>query len=85
MSLRDYLVDDFYYGSLLELIEESIRDCDGELPERCIAKLTPAARAWVCGEIERCWCYSNPMGAVADDDWNPDFASSENERPDRAQ
>jgi len=55
MSLRQHLVGDFRISQMRDLIESHIEVCDGEIPEACIAKLTPDARGWVCGIIERCW------------------------------
>lgn len=55
MSLRRNLCADFYWGQIREMIEDAIEYCDGKIPEKCIAKLTPAARAWVCGVIEKVW------------------------------
>jgi hypothetical protein len=37
------------------MIEDAIVECEGQIPEKCIAKLTPAAREWVCGLIEKAW------------------------------
>jgi hypothetical protein len=54
-SIRDNLVADFFWGEVLDLVLESIRETGGEIPEKCIAKLTPAARAWVCARIEAQW------------------------------
>ena len=35
-------------------IQEYIED-GNEIPEKCIARLTPGAREWVCGIIEDVW------------------------------
>jgi hypothetical protein len=55
ISIRDNLVGDFFYGQMRDMLSDAIYDCDGKIPEKCIAKLTPKARAWICGEIEKCW------------------------------
>ena len=35
-------------------VQEYIED-GNEIPEKCIARLTPGAREWVCGIIEDVW------------------------------
>jgi hypothetical protein len=55
MSLRNHLCGDFFWGEIRDMIEEAIFECDGKLPEACVAKLTPAAQEWVCGLIEQAW------------------------------
>ena len=54
-SIRENLVSDFYWGEVRELVSDAIYYCDGEIPERCISKLTPGARDWICERIEACW------------------------------
>lgn len=55
MSIRKNMVESFYYGQIREMVSEEIEYCGGEIPESCISKLTPHAREWVCGEIEKAW------------------------------
>jgi hypothetical protein len=55
MSLRNHLCGDFFWGEIRDMIEEAIFECEGKLPEACVAKLTPAAQEWVCGLIEQAW------------------------------
>jgi hypothetical protein len=43
------------FGGMREEIACHIDDLGGDLPEACIAALTPAARAWVCNRIEHTW------------------------------
>jgi hypothetical protein len=37
------------------MIEDAIVECKGKIPEKCVARLRPAAREWVCGLIEKVW------------------------------
>ena len=53
-SIRDHLMGDFYWGQIREMIQDYIYD-GNEIPEKCIAKLTPAAMDWVCEKIESTW------------------------------
>ncbi len=55
LSVRHNLVEIFGYGTIWELIEDSVIACQGDIPERCIAKLTPFARARVCDLMEAEW------------------------------
>lgn len=54
ISIRRNLCGDWIYGQVRETISDAILD-GLEIPEKCIAKLTPAARAWVCELIETEW------------------------------
>ena len=54
LSLRkQFFKDGFCYNAIWEMFEEEFRDT--EIPESCISKLTPGARAKVCVFIEWCW------------------------------
>lgn len=56
LSLRGvFFSDGFYYEMIRENLSEHIRDCYGEISEKNISDLTPAAREWVCAEIEDVW------------------------------
>jgi len=61
MSLRDNMMRDFFIGKVRETISDHIWDCGGEMPEEYLAKLTPAARAWVCGQIEAAWAWDDEV------------------------
>jgi hypothetical protein len=50
-SVRDVFFSSWTYAQLWE----DFRDCEFEIPESCIAELTPSARAKVCGLIEDGW------------------------------
>ena len=54
-SIRKEFFDSFYYGMIRECFVEHVQDCYGEVPEKCLSKLTPNALAWACDVIERVW------------------------------
>ena len=54
-SIRDNLVCSFFWGDILELVQDGISDRQGNISESAISKLTPNARAWVCERIESYW------------------------------
>ncbi len=45
----------FYWGEVLTLAKEGIRDNRGEVSESAIARLTPKAREMVCEWLEEYW------------------------------
>jgi hypothetical protein len=45
----------WYYGEVIERMEEFVYDCNGELSIPCILELTPRARGMVCDMIENTW------------------------------
>jgi hypothetical protein len=60
LSIRRAFFCNFAYGSVLEDIEEEIRETDAEnFPFAKLAELTPAAREKVCVWIEREWADLN--------------------------
>ena len=64
LSLRKtFFCDGWIYGNTWELFGEHVDNMDGRIEESCIAALTPAARAKVCGMIEDWWeRYDNGEG-----------------------
>lgn len=54
LSIRQNLCGDWIYTAVRETVSDAIAD-GLEIPEKCIARLTPAARAWVCELIEEEW------------------------------
>jgi len=54
ISIRSNLCGDWTYGQVLETVSDAI-EAGHDIPERCLSKLTPAARAWVCDLIEKLW------------------------------
>lgn len=54
-SIRNQFFISFYWGQILEMFDEFVREVDGEIPEKCISGLTPAARDYVCCRIEDLW------------------------------
>ncbi len=56
LSLRkQFFSKGWLYGCLQADVEMFVDDVGGEVPEDCIARLTPAARDWICGLIEDAW------------------------------
>ena len=56
LEIRDtFFCDGWAYGQIYDDFWEHICSLEGELPERCLAGLSPAARGNVCGEIEKYW------------------------------
>ena len=54
-SLRDVFFDAFSYTEIWECFYDEFGSITPEVPESCISKLTPGARAKVCEYIEDCW------------------------------
>ena len=54
-SLRDVFFDAFSYTRIWEDFYDEFGSITPEVPESCIAALTPVARAKVCEYIEDCW------------------------------
>ena len=55
-SLRDHLVCSWEYGSVRDDILYALEDCQEDgIPWAAFAKLTPAAKDYVFGLIERWW------------------------------
>ena len=54
-SLRLSFFESSYFGQLWESFREYLRECRWQVPEACIAKLTPTARGKVCELIENNW------------------------------
>jgi len=56
ISIRDtFFCEGWYYGEIHKSLREHISKVDGEIPEECIAILTPKAREAVCKMIEQYW------------------------------
>jgi hypothetical protein len=55
VSLKDSFFGSYYFTRIWEDFIENMDDCDWRVPEKCLAKLTPAARAKVCESIENYW------------------------------
>lgn len=60
ISLRG-LFDRWCYLAIRESITEYVSEVYAQVPEKCIAALTPGARAFVCGVIEDYW-QNDPEG-----------------------
>jgi hypothetical protein len=57
LSLRSAFFNTYYYDFLWETWWEEMDACGWEVPEQCLAQLTPAARARACASIEKVWQY----------------------------
>lgn len=55
LSIRDIFFQRWVYGEIIDALWDFIYDQDGDIPESRISRLTPAARARVCGIIEAYW------------------------------
>ena len=55
LSLRENFFRSWSYGMTWDDFRIHAEECNGQLPEKCIAKLTPMAREKVCEIIEKCW------------------------------
>jgi hypothetical protein len=55
LSVRDVMFSQYQYGELWEDVAAYVDDVRGNVPEDCLAALTPAARQKVCALIEDAW------------------------------
>jgi len=56
LSLRQqFFLHGYYYEQLWDDFKDAFGYIDSEIPESCISKLTPGARARVCAMIEKWW------------------------------
>jgi len=56
-SLRNQFFSSFTYTMIWDDFDDYLGDCNAEIPEDCIAELTPVAREKVCEKIESYWEY----------------------------
>jgi len=54
-SIRDIFFDSFTYTEVWSDFQDEFEYSNTNIPESCIAALTPGARARVCGLIENGW------------------------------
>lgn len=54
-SVREHLVESFYYGRVWETVYDCVLECGDHLPWVRFAKLTPLARARIFEHIESLW------------------------------
>lgn len=55
-SIRDNLFSGgYYYGEIIYMLNEHIHECDGDISESIISKLTAGAMVKVCTIIEEVW------------------------------
>ena len=56
VEIRDmFFCDGYHYGQTRDDLNDDLIDADCELPESCIAALSPKVQDIVCGVIEECW------------------------------
>jgi hypothetical protein len=55
LSFRDNFFGDWCFGSLWEQFRYHMDDCGWQVPEGCLAKVTPVTRAKICDLIEKYW------------------------------
>jgi len=54
-SVRDNLINSFYWGQVWELVENCIEECGDNQPWSKIGMLTPLAKQRVCNIIDGVW------------------------------
>lgn len=55
LSLRHYFFGDWAFERVWEDFRYNMDDCDWEVPESCLSKVTPKTRAKICEWIEKSW------------------------------
>jgi len=55
VSFRDNFFGDWTFETLWEKFSNHMDDCGWQVPEKCLSKVTPAARAEICEMIEKYW------------------------------
>lgn len=54
-SIREQFFSSFFYGDIRDMVCDFVAEVDGEIPEKCILKLTPDARDFVLELMEARW------------------------------
>ena len=62
LSLREHFFYNWAFENTWEDFEAHMQDCNWEIPESCLSKVTPAARAKICESVEREWDYLDEQG-----------------------
>ena len=57
LSLRNYFFGEWTFERLWEDFNQHMDDCEWQVPEDCLAKVTPATRAIICENIESEWSW----------------------------
>ena len=57
LSLKENFFSNYAFKGLWEDFNQHMDDCEWQVPEDCLAKVTPATRAIICENIEREWGY----------------------------
>ena len=56
VSIRnEFFREGYWYGQVIELLDEHVQESRGDISENCLVALTPGAREKVCGMIEGYW------------------------------
>ena len=55
LSVRDTMFSQYQYGALWEDVAAYVDDVRGNVPEDCMAALTPRARNHMCALVEDVW------------------------------
>ena len=56
VSIRnEFFKDGYWYGQVIDLLNEHIFDSQGDISENCLVALTPGAQEKVCEMIENYW------------------------------
>ena len=53
VSLKEHFFSEYMFESLWEDFNQHMDDCGWQVPEDCLAKVTPTTRAKICESIER--------------------------------
>ena len=57
VSLKEQFFYDYTFERLWEDFNQHMDDCEWQVPEDCLSKVTPATRAIICENIESEWEY----------------------------
>ena len=55
LSVRDAMACQYQYGELWADVADFVNDVRGDVPEDCLAAITPRARGRLCALIEEIW------------------------------
>lgn len=57
LSLRFYFFGDWTFERIWDDFYQHMEDCEWQVPEACLSKVSPVIRAKVCEGIEKSWEY----------------------------
>ena len=55
LSLRHYFFENWAFERLWDDFFQHMEDCDWQVPEVCLSKVTPKTRTQICEGIEKSW------------------------------